>query len=197
SHDHRPTRPASSADRNDSRSEDEGDARSQTGVSAASPLSCASGTFTSTVRQFYLIRSGGSGRAGNAAFRRRGDRACEFFLRVRLSQTLARGLQARGLQAAFLVACTRVTSRTITADLFTWYCLPRGWFTSPADSDFQAQGSGRRTGIAVPIRPTVCQKPIAQPPLPVSLYKPLVFRRFRAGARWRSAASAAGFRADG
>src|SRR5262249_13689733 len=62
-------RPASSAERNDSRSEWEGAARSLTGVSALSPLSsCASGTFTSSVRRFHFVRGGGPGR-GKVAHR--------------------------------------------------------------------------------------------------------------------------------
>src|SRR5262245_36468350 len=54
---------------------------------------------------------------------------------------LASNLSCR--QAAFLVACAHVTSRTTTADLFTWYCLRRGWFRSRADSD--CPGARKRT----------------------------------------------------
>ena len=146
-----------------------------------------------------MIRSAGSGRAGNAAVRRRGDRACEFFLRVRLSQALARGLQAAFLvakQPFLLRARVRRRGRPQRIHSLGTACGAAGSDRGPTVI-VQAQGSGRRTGIAAPIRPTVCQKQIAQPPLPVSLYKPLVFRRFRAGARWRAAVSAAGSRADG
>jgi hypothetical protein len=85
----------------------------------------------------------------------------------------------------FSLRARSATARTTTADLFT--CAPHG----AAGSDrgptaiVRPRASGRRTRGAVPLRPTLCQKQIAQPPLPVSLYKPLVFRRFRAGARGR------------
>src|SRR5262249_18321750 len=64
---------------------------------------------------------------------------------------------------------------------------PRGAAGSDREptANVRPRASGRRTRGAVPLRPTLCQKQIAQPPLPVSLYKPLVFRRFRAGARRR------------
>src|SRR5258708_15660177 len=37
--------------------------------------------------------------------------------------------------------------------------------------------------IAIPRRPTVCRKQVAQPPSSIFLYKPLVFRKFRVATR--------------
>src|SRR5260221_8071874 len=47
------------------------------------------------------------------------------------------------------------------------------------------RGANTRGGepIAIPRRPTVCRKQVAQPPSPIFLYKPLVFRKFRAATR--------------
>ena len=85
SHDHTPTCPASSAERNVSRPES-GAARSEKRVSAASPLSCGSGTFTPCGGSFDLAaqvpRDGRHGRGSFAATAR------EFFVlvaRVKLS----------------------------------------------------------------------------------------------------------------
>jgi hypothetical protein len=96
----------------------------------------------------------------------------------------------------FLLTARFAALRTSTADLFTWHSRRRRFQIAS-----RARGPDARTRtaarIAIPIKLTACETQIAQPPLPHLLYKSLVFRRFRAGARWRSTASAAAFWFDG
>src|SRR5262249_10633862 len=129
----------------------------------------------------HLIRSGGSGRGPRSVSPTRGDHACEFFLRVRLSQASAR----RSRVGSSLSRCVHARRRRGRPQRIYSLGAPRGAAGSDRGPTWivRVRASGRRTRGAVPLRPTLCQKQIAQPPLPVSLYKPLVFRRFRAAAR--------------